>query len=458
MFRPLHLLAACAALSVPAAAQHIILMTPSLDERTIGNDLPEIDLIRTDEIYQVRPLPGVAYTARPFLPISLQYAYVGDLDGDGQYVEDSIDGPGGPLDVIFVKAGAAAPMTPRDVYWSITSTTGINIPGLLLSDVVRYSAQGVRDTFVTEAMIMTATGGTTLNLDALCQSSAGDLFLSFSLLETLHFGPADDGDLLMIPAAAISYDRNGNVMAIAANSVVRLATEAHLIAMVNNSGFRTSVGGTITTTFELSGLEMDPNGGTFVSPEGALTVPNLLFCWSDFSNDGAIISTANGGSIAVINGVAMGSTVATQGNQIGWLPDSTGTDGPGGLALIPIQPEAFAAENYPRNLHTQGSGQTLLQVQISGGTPGGASVIALGLGPNTPGGAFPVFPAPPPMLGELFLGSPITLGIFFNDSLGNCASQLLILPTASLAGLNVMAQALDLTMFRLCTPAAMSFL
>jgi hypothetical protein len=450
-----------AALAAPglARAQHVILMTAGTsDEHTLGLDAPEIDLIRSDEIYEVLPLPGAAYTARPFLPISLQYAYVGDTDGDGQYVEDSVDGPGGPLDVIFVKTPAAAPVTPRDVYFSIASTTGINIPGLQLSDVVRYAGQGLLDTFLTEAQLMTATGGTSLNLDALCQSAAGDLFLSFSLAETLYFGPADDGDLIMIPTGAITYDRDGDVLAIAANSAVLVATEADLIAMINNSGFRTSVGGTVTTSFELSGLEMDPNGGTFTSPVGSLALPNVLFCWNDFSNDGAIISTAAGGSIAVINGVPMGSTVATQGDQIGWLPTSTGTFGPGGLALIPAQAPAYATLNYPRNLHTQGNGQTLLQMQVSGGTPGGVAAIALAFGPSTPGGAFPLFPAPPPVGGELFLSGAFTVGIFFNDALGNCASPLLILPTAALSGSNVVTQAVDFTTLRLSTPGALSFL
>ena len=50
----------------------------------------------------------------------------------------------------------------------------------------------------------------------------------------------------------------------------------------------------------------------------------------------------------------MASAIATQGDQLGWLPDSTGTNGPGGLALIPIQSPAFALLNYPRNLHTAG--------------------------------------------------------------------------------------------------------
>src|SRR5262245_59117214 len=436
-------------LAAALPAQFTILMTSGTsDEHTLGIDAPELDLIRNDAIYEVTPVPGVAYTARPFLPISLQYAYVGDTDNDGQYVEDSIEGPGGQLDEIFVKANTVGPVTPRDVYWSIASTTGINIPGLLPSDVARYAGQGVIEKFVTENMLEVATGGTTLNLDALCQDAAGDLFLSFSLTETLAIGSVDDGDLLMLPAAAITYDTQGNVSAIAPNSVVLVATQADLIAMINNSGFRTSVGGTVTTAFELSGLEVDPNGGTFQAPQSAtLVLPNLLFVWNDFSNDGAIISTAGGGSIAVINGVPMGSTIATQGDQLGWLPESTGVFGPGGLALIPQQPPQFATLNYPRNLHTQGNGQTLLQLQGSGGTPGGFTALAASGEPSTPGGAFAVLPSP--FAGELFASSPLLLGIAQNDALGNCSSALLVLQTVPLAGVQAVTQSLDLATLRL---------
>lgn len=458
--QPFHTLVVLAVAVAVLPAQHVLLMTAAgSDEHTLGLDAPEIDLIRGDEIYEVFPLPGVAYTARPFLPISLQYAYVGDLDGDGQFVEDSIDGPGGPLDAIFVKAGAASPVTPRDVFFSIESVTGINIPGLLPSDVARYAGQGAIEKFLTEGQLEIATGGTSLNLDALAQSAAGDLFLSFSLTETLAIGSVDDGDLLRIPASAITYDPvTGNVVAITAASVQLVATQADLVAMIATSGMRTSVGGTVTaTSFELSGLEIDPNGGTFAAPQDAtMVLPNLLFCWSDFSNDGAIVSTAAGGSIAVINGVPMGSTVATQGDQIGWQPNSTGVFGPGGLALIPAQAPAYATLNYPRNLHTQGSGQTLLQLQVSGGLPGSFSALAASVETTVPGGAFAVSPSP--FAGELFLSSPILLGVFAHDALGNCSSPLLVLATPPLSGLDVTTQALDLGNLRLSTPGALSFL
>src|SRR5688572_23473045 len=115
---PLYLTALTTLTALPtlSPAQHVILASPSTDESTLGIDPPEIDLIRTDEVYETFPVIGVRYTARPFLPISLQYAYVGDLDNDGQYVEDSVDGPGGPLDVLFVKNATAGPVSPRDVF------------------------------------------------------------------------------------------------------------------------------------------------------------------------------------------------------------------------------------------------------------------------------------------------------------------------------------------------------
>ncbi|MCB9879561.1 MAG: hypothetical protein H6835_18355 [Planctomycetes bacterium] len=456
-----HLLTAIPLFAFAAAgtAQHTVLMTAGTsDERTLGLDAPELDLIRNDEIYAVTPLPGTAYTAWPFLPTSLEWYYVGDGDGDAQYVEASTDGPGGAIDAIFVKSGAVGPVSPRDVFFSIASTN-THLPGVSTADVVRYSAQGVREVFVSEAQLMTATGGTSLNLDALCQTPAGDLLLSFSLTETLAIGSVDDGDLLLIPAAAITYDADGNVAAIAADSVALVATQADLIAMVNNSGFHTSVGGTVTTSFDLTGLEVDPNGGTFVAPQDpTIVLPDLLFCWNDFSNDGALISTAGGGSIGVVNGVAMGSTVATQGDQIGWLPDSTGTNGPGGLALIPLQPASYAVLNYPRNLHTQGTGQTLLQIQLSGGTPGGASVIALSVESAIANGAFPVIAAPAPFVGEFGMTAPAILGVYFHDAMGNTQSDLLILATPPLSGANISVQALDVSTFQLSTPGALSFL
>ncbi|MBL9078662.1 MAG: hypothetical protein JNL08_14225 [Planctomycetes bacterium] len=442
-------------------AQHAILVTSSVSagEQTLALDLPAVDFVDPDAIYEVVPLPGTPYSARPFLPVSLQWHYVGDLDNDGQYVEGSVDGPMGSsatIDEIFVKAGTVAPVGPRDVFFSISAANAVF--GVLASDVVRYAGQGVREVFLTEAQLEVATGGTTLNLDALCQSPAGDLFLSFALGETLHFGSALDGDLLFVPASSITYDGSGNVLSIAANAAVRVATEANLVAMRTNSGFREFDGTTPTTTFNLSGLEIDPNGGTWISPVDALAYPNVLFTWKDSSNDGAILSTAAGGSFAVVNGVTLGSAVATTGAQLGWQPGLSGTNGPNGLALIPLQAPQFQVLNYPRNLHTQGDGQTFVQLQTSGGAPNGFTILAWSVEASVAGGTFPAIPAFAPFAGEFGITAPLVIGLFFNDALGNCASPLIVLDTALMSGAQVAAQAVDFPSFQLSTPSAMSFL
>ncbi len=459
--RTLALLTALPVLTAFLSAQHILLITPSASagESTLGLDMPEVDSIDADDIYEVFPVPGTAYTARPFLPVSLQWHLVGDLDGDGQYVEGSTDGPMGSsatIDAIFVKAGTVGPVTPRDVFFSVSALNAAF--GVLPCDVVRYASQGVREVFLTEAQVEAATGGTTLNLDALCQSATGDLFFSFSLGETLHFGSALDGDLLYIPASAITYDGLGNVSGIVANSAVRIATEANLVAMQTASGFREFDGTTPTTLFNLSGLEIDPNGGTWVSPVDSLSYPNILFTWKDTSNDGCVLSTAGGGTFALVNGVPLGSAVATTGTQLGLLPGTTGTAGPDGLALIPAQAPQFTLLNYPRNLHTSGDGQTFVQLETSGGVPGGITLLAWSVEANTPGGAFPSIPAPSPFLGDFGLLSPIIVGAYVNDSLGNANSPLIVLPTAVMSGVNLAAQALDIGTFQLSWPSGMSFL
>lgn len=448
-------------LAALAPAQHTILFSGNADERTWALDLPELDLIGDDDVYEVTPVPGVIPVARPFLPVSYQMHLVGDLDNDGRYVEVSTEGPGGSnsIDEIFVKANATAPVSPRDVFISL-SAAGTAL-GVLPSDVFRFSGQGQREVFLTEAQLMTATGGTSLNLDALCQSTAGDLFFSFSLTETLTIGSVDDGDLLSIPASAITYDINGNVAAIAANSTVRIATQTDLLAMINASGFRQATGAVVGTTFDLAGLERDPNGGTWISPVNSQAYPNLLFVWNDTNNDGAIISTSGGGTIAVINGVPMGSTVATQGTHLGWTPGlggTAGTSGPNGFALIPQQAPQFSLVNYPRNLHTQGDGQTFVQLESSAGTPGGLTIFFWSVEANTPGGAFPSVPAPSPFLGDIGVSAPIVIGAFPNDALGNSSTPLIVLDTSVTAGINLASQALDFTTLRLSTPTGMSFL
>jgi len=232
-----------------------------------------------------------------------------------------------------------------------------------------------------------------------------------------------------------------------------------MLAKITASGVRQASGAVIGTLFELSGLEIDPNGGTWTSQIDLLNYPNVLFCWNDASNDSAIITTAGGGTIAVINGVPMGSASGTWGDHMGMMPIATGTDGLNGLALIPQQPPVYSLMNFPRNLHTPGTppGKTLVQLQASAGTPNGFTIMAWSVELSVPGGTFPAFPAPSPFLGELGMSAPIIIGLFANDALGNSQTNLMVLEMTVLTGVQLASQALDFTSNQLSTPTGQSF-
>ena len=440
-------------------AQHTLLINMDGDELTLdnGNGLVSVGTCGEDEVYAVTPAPGPKPSAAPFLSRACQWALLGDADADGRYADDSTLAPGGDIDAIFVRAGDVGPFGVRDIFISKESNTGF-AAGLDDGDVFRYAGPlGALEFFVTEAQLRTALGtaSTSVDLNALCQNAAGDLFFSCSLSIS---GIMDDGDLLYIPAAAITYDGSGNITAIAASSAVVAATEAEMLAAITASGFKTSTGDDASTSFDLSGLEIDPAGGTWTPASSGLTISNLLFAWSGYSNDGAVISTAGGGSIGMINGVPLASTAATQGDQIGLLPDSTGLGGLEGIALIPEQQHQLVLENYPVDLHTStGTGYSWHRVELAGMTPNSYAQLFMVFGPITPGGAVPSTTA---FNGEFFTFGPSAFNLLpvFTDAKGFGQFSITIPPLPALPGNNIVFQVVDYTTRTVSTPAAVQFI
>lgn len=453
----LALIVACMAPGL-ATAQSTLLINMDGDEKTWSNGggLVSVGTCGEDEVYAVTPAPGGGYSAEPFLTRAGQWALLGDADADGRYADSSTAAPGADIDAIFVKAGASGPFGIRDVYVSKESTDGF-AAGFEDGDVFRYAGpSGAIEVFMTEDQLGNALGtaSTSVDLNALCQNAAGDLFFSVSLAIS---GIIDDGDLGMIPAGSITYDGSGNVSATTASSAVIVATEAEMVAAVTASGFKTSVGGDVSSSFDLAALEVDPAGGTWTPASSSVTISNLLFGWSGFSNDGGIISTAGGGSIPSVNGVPMASAVGTQGDQIGLLPDSTGLGGLEGLALIPSQPHKLVVENYPVDLHTStDSDQSWHRVEVGGATPGATCQLVAAIGPTTAGGSVLSFPVG---ADEFFFGSGILLLFSITaDADGFGQVSFVIPPHASLPGTNITFQVVELPGKRISTPVALQFI
>lgn len=376
-------------LAAPGFAQHSLVFNSQTDE--VHFDPVRLTLLGDaddDALSIVTPVPGTPYSAHALLPRQVQWMLVGDQDGDGEFVESSTNGPLLAMDAAFAKPMAPnSTIDPREIFFSMTSTSEmVGSATVRDGDVFRLPAPSTVEWFLNEDQVVGAIGGAVgvdeVDVNAMCQSASGDLFLSFDATETVNGVPADDGGIVMIPSAAITYDASGNVSAITAGTAVIVATEADVDAWIAAAAVASFDGTAFTAIVDLGGLEIDPAGGTFNSPvDPTLSIPNLLFTSTSSTSDGAIFSTTGGGTIAVINGVTMGSPVATTGRQIGLLPDSSGVSGVGGLALVPAQsgPPKLAVNALEQDGTSTDPAYSLFLAQ--GMTPGGQVIFALDIQP-----------------------------------------------------------------------------
>jgi hypothetical protein len=354
------LLALC---SVPAAAQRKSLLfvgrfpftsLDAVNERANGS----ITQLEEFDISLVTPDATNPFVARTFwLTATTHDTQAGDAYNDGNYTRLynfktyferwNFAAP-------FVKVAHQAACRPEHVFWTVRDNnvnknftvktnngtgTAIIQPG----DFFRLAPNGNVEYFITQAQIMTAAGpqpgAARPGASAICQDSAGNLYYSpaeggsfvtgYDLMgvwgtPVFH----NDASIMMIRAADITYDAAGNVSAVNASSAFCIFSETTpgpsgqptVRVMQVNAGAQTNAFAPITTTNNMVGLALDPNGGTITAslPWGpALTfevVPN--FVWTDDGGTFAatMFSTRvnpannNPGSVAVINGVLMGAT------------------------------------------------------------------------------------------------------------------------------------------------------
>ena len=237
---------------------------------------------------------------------------------------------------------------------------------ILPGDFFRYRTDGSVEFFITQALLAkactgAASGGNVLqgSADALAQDDQGNLYLSpgeagcsvpnRSADRGAQSLSAQNGAIFMIPADAITYGADGNVVDVEAFSAILIFNETltgpfgsdtvRLICQ-NAQALRAS-GSAFSITTDLVGMEIDPNGGTITGafpehfaddidpvtglpfPQAPRTIPNVLMAWDDALLR-SILSTAPApgntvpGSVAVINGAEVGSyTTGPDGSQLG---------------------------------------------------------------------------------------------------------------------------------------------
>ena len=367
---PLVILLAASAVPLSAQQRSTLLFTGrfpfvSLDH---ANERPGGSISQLSEFAISMVSPGAGAFARTWVPATTQECYMGDVTGTGDYTplaglktyfqRINIAGP-------FVRHADKARADARRFFWTVRDVEptidivvqdqngGVAVP-VLPGDFVRLTSNGNVEYFITQAQFLTAAGAQTgtfaAGASALCQDAQGNLYYSpaeggqWINGNRLVSGPefAFDGAIVKIPASAITYDARGNVQAVQPDSAYMVFQETspglnggpsmrQLVTTAN--AYDNSGAVLLQTTTNLVGLDLDPNGGTITaawplgdpSTGGTYdTLPNLVFTWDSGSWGGTIFSTANNGSIAIINGIKCGSDlsgVPADGSWLGVMSD-----------------------------------------------------------------------------------------------------------------------------------------
>lgn len=336
MMKPTLPLVALACFAAYADAQQAILFTgrfPFVNLDAATNSGSVVQMSEYDFSYSVA-LPGFVI-GRTLMPATAMQTYLGDGDGDGDYLKLRNWKPSyftnAGIDGVFVKNGVTGPSW-NDVYWTPrldAATTPMEVltnngtpVALAEGDWVRFLPNGNVEFFLTQAQLAVA-AGFQQNSDvpaagALVQAPNGDLY--YSPHDGGHWVNGSqtgtvfcyDGAICKIDAANITYDANGNVASLAADSARLLINEIgagpggtlNIRQIVDNAGSFDRTGAPIVTAGvygKTGGLGLDPNGGTFVpmfpDANGAFPPePNLVFCSNAGSYGGTIWTTATNGS------------------------------------------------------------------------------------------------------------------------------------------------------------------
>ena len=287
-------------------------------------------------------------------------AMVGDGDNDGIVTEFYNQS----ASTVYAHSGCLLKREDRKtadrrlLYWSVREIQSGNHPYLYLpiaggkfhkmrpGDFARIGRNGLAEFFITQDLIMKAagpqTGTVSKGASALTQDAGGNLYYSPPGSQghvVTKLGKrvlAKDGSVIYIPASAITYDKDGNVKDVKSSSAIMIiemgsnapSNHPNMVTIVTNTKAVDSLGNRMVLTTNnwvtnVSGLAIDPNGGTFTSTlSGSTKHPNLLFVMDNRLYRGTVFTTkvvqSRMGALATINGTQMGAlTGKADGSWVG---------------------------------------------------------------------------------------------------------------------------------------------
>ncbi len=260
------------------AQQHSLLVSTSGDAATASGRHANID---DEEILVYTP----SDSAEPAEYLSdLAWEVIrGDADGDGRFDEEP-----GEIDAWHVSMGTSARPLLFDALVSFSATERfLGDVEVEDGDVVRILPGGGVDVVFPESVFTMWTGTLDVDVDAFAIDEAGDVFFSFADTEETAYPTliSENGDDPMLPDGTLFVVRAGE------SAAHILYTESEVLELV-----RAALSVSNSSIGDLQGLCPDP------SAPG-----ELCFVISSTSSmlEGTVFSTAGGGSVATVNGMAL---------------------------------------------------------------------------------------------------------------------------------------------------------
>lgn len=500
------------AMAVPLHAQNSIVFCGRFPFVSLDapNERPGGSITRIEEFDLGIVTPGAGAFARSWLPGTTHQAFLGNPQNNGNYTffqgfktyfqRINFAGP-------FVKHAERGSGDPLKIYWTVRdveaalqidvfTTGGTAVHTLRPGDFVRWANNGNIEFFITQDQIMTAAGPQTGTFapgaSAICQDAQGNLY--YSPAEGGHWirgnnfsaGAvfANDGSIIMIDAASITYDASGNVASVLPDSAhilweevgVGPLTGQSVRNMVTNANHQ-NTNLTPSTFANMVGLDLDPAGGTVQAaypvgdPPNQVTymVPHFVFGADNGTYGGTIFSTQNFGSVATINGILCGSNTTgapATGAHLGVAVDIANFQ-PTFMGFCIV--DALAYEPLVLDMPAFGAlqpagAQPTWEIDAHG-TNGMVVFLIAQFGPFTAGGfplSVPLSLLPPVFTGDSFprvfvAGAPTSIGFAIADASGYAAFAFANPHNGAFTGSTLLLQAAGLSgsAFQISNPVLM---
>lgn len=294
-----------------------------------------------NEVVSVGFSPCPVISAEKWCPRTCYHTMAGDEDGDTNYWEPTLFGNVDAL--LAVPSPVGFGDNQRTVYWSpsIDMNVGVSgLPGLRRGDVGRIvriaGNDGQVEHFIRAEHIQQALGmpitPIVVDVDAIAMDFGSGIFFSLDQDHIVNTGCnvtfVRDGDLIAIPAWAITWTTDMRVAAVVPGSAEVIFTEAQMDLMVQNAAVTDRNGACVNQIVDLEALEIDWSGPVIVIPgcTGLVTfVPSFLFTGETLTG-ASVLTTAGGGTIFNAGCGPLGTTCGngpTFGFQMGLQPPST---------------------------------------------------------------------------------------------------------------------------------------